>query len=73
MNDHHFSYPRVVPLVGMTISGHSSEPPETVGPLQAAPPPQPTVFRAAGLTGRPLASARPARTGGRLRAGAWAS
>jgi hypothetical protein len=73
MNDHHFSYPRVVPLVGMTISGHSSEPPETVGTLQPAPPPPATVRRAGALTGRSLATARPARARGRLRAGAWAS
>ena len=37
MNDHHFSYPRVVPLVGATISGHASEQSEPAAPLQAAP------------------------------------
>jgi hypothetical protein len=37
MNDHRFSYPHVVPLMGVTISGHSSEQLEPIGPLSAAP------------------------------------
>jgi hypothetical protein len=37
MNDHHFSYPRVVPLPGTTISGHATAPPASVVPLLPAP------------------------------------
>jgi hypothetical protein len=37
MNDHHFSYPVVVPLGAMTISGHSTSP---------APPSPTTTVRA---------------------------
>jgi hypothetical protein len=33
MNDHHFSYPRVVPLPGAMISGHATEPPAPIVPL----------------------------------------
>jgi len=33
MNDHHFSYPRVVPLPGTTISGHATTPLAPVVPL----------------------------------------
>jgi hypothetical protein len=43
MNDHYFSYPRVVPLQGATISGHATEPPAPVVPLL----PQPSVHQAA--------------------------
>jgi hypothetical protein len=35
MNDHHFSYPVVVPLGAMTISGHSSNPVPSLGSPQA--------------------------------------
>lgn len=44
MNDHHFSYPVVVPLQGVTVSGHSSHPPapavspQAIRPLQAIGP-----------------------------------
>jgi hypothetical protein len=37
MNDHHFSYPRVVPLQGATISGHALEPSAPVVPLVPHP------------------------------------
>ena len=48
MNDHHFSYPVVVPLRGTTISGHAvhAQPPVALRPAQApfrqtsAPPPK---------------------------------
>jgi hypothetical protein len=46
MNDHHFSYPRVVPLPGASISGHAIEPPVRVVSL-LAPPPVPQVTKAA--------------------------
>jgi|HubBroStandDraft_6_1064221.scaffolds.fasta_scaffold00805_16 hypothetical protein len=52
MNDHHFSYPVVIPLQGVTISGHSSHPPapavslQTVRPIQPVRPHQPVVWRA---------------------------
>jgi hypothetical protein len=36
MNDHHFSYPVVVPLGAMTISGHSSNPAPPLASPQAA-------------------------------------
>jgi hypothetical protein len=58
MNDHHFSYPVVVPLEGVTISGHSSPPPapvaalQTIRPVQALVPPAAEVApvpRSAGL------------------------
>jgi hypothetical protein len=38
MNDHHFSYPRVVPLQGATISGHATQPTAPVVPLLPQPP-----------------------------------
>jgi hypothetical protein len=38
MNDHRFSYPRVVPLEGATISGHALEPSAPVVPLMSHPP-----------------------------------
>jgi hypothetical protein len=39
MNDHHFSYPVVVPLRGTTISGHATtEPPAPVA-LRPVPAP----------------------------------
>jgi hypothetical protein len=38
MNDHHFSYPRVVPVQGATISGHAIEPSAPVVPLLPQPP-----------------------------------
>ena len=41
MNDHHFSYPVVIPLRGVTISAHSSPPLGPVGSLQATAPVQP--------------------------------
>jgi hypothetical protein len=41
MNDHHFSYPVVIPLRGVTISGHSSLALGPVGSLQATAPVQP--------------------------------
>jgi hypothetical protein len=34
MNDHHFSYPVVVPLPGAKISGHAAAPPAPVGLMQ---------------------------------------
>ena len=34
MNDHHFSYPVVVPLGTMTISGHSNSPAPSLGSPQ---------------------------------------
>jgi hypothetical protein len=37
MNDHHFSYPRVVPLRGARISGHAIEPPAPITPSPAQP------------------------------------
>jgi len=43
MNDHHFSYPVVVPLQGVTVSGHSSHPPAPPVSLQAIRPVQPVV------------------------------
>jgi hypothetical protein len=49
MNDHHFSYPVVVPLQGVTISGHPSHPPvsavslQAIRPLQARRPLEPNV------------------------------
>ena len=43
MNDHHFSYPVVIPLQGVTISGHSSHPPAPAVSLQAIRPLQPVV------------------------------
>jgi hypothetical protein len=52
MNDHHFSYPVVVPLQGVTISGHSSHPPvpavtlQATRPLQAVRPFEPRVLPA---------------------------
>jgi hypothetical protein len=55
MNEHHFSYPVVVPLRGVTISGHSSDPPAPAGSLQAIRPLQPLVrqaFDAAPAPGR---------------------
>jgi len=55
MNDHHFSYPLVVPLVGVTISGHSSEQQEHVGPLPPVSPLQPPV-RLAGTEAAPARS-----------------
>ena len=46
MNDHHFSYPRVVPLQGATISGHAVHPPAPIASLQATrlvqAPPRPS-------------------------------
>jgi hypothetical protein len=38
MNNHHFSYPHVVPLLGATISGHATEPLAPVVPLSPQPP-----------------------------------
>ena len=35
MNDHHFSYPVVVPLGTMTISGHSNSPAPSLGSPQS--------------------------------------
>jgi hypothetical protein len=35
MNDHHFSYPVVVPLGAMTISAHSNSPAPSLGSPQA--------------------------------------
>jgi hypothetical protein len=55
MNDHHFSYPRVVPLLGTAISGHATTPPPppvALRPLQAsarqasAPAPRPATLAA---------------------------
>jgi len=44
MTERHFSYPRVVPLQGATISGHATEPPPPVVPLLPQPPaPQATL------------------------------
>lgn len=43
MNDHHFSYPVVVPLQGVTISGHSSHPPVPAVSFQAIRPLEPHV------------------------------
>jgi len=43
MNDHHFSYPVVVPLRGVTISGHSSPPPAPAGAMQAIRPLSPVI------------------------------
>jgi hypothetical protein len=41
MNDHHFSYPRVVPLPGATISGHATQPPAPIAPsLHQVPVPK---------------------------------
>ncbi len=36
MNDHHFSYPVVVPLRGATISGHATQSPAPTGSVYAA-------------------------------------
>ena len=47
MNDHYFSYPRVVPLQGTTISGHAIEPSAPVVPLL----PQPPIHQAAATAG----------------------
>jgi hypothetical protein len=41
MNDHHFSYPVVVPLQGVTISGHSSHAPGPAGLTEAGSPSAP--------------------------------
>ena len=43
MSDHHFSYPVVLPLQGVTISGHSSHAPAPVDSLQAIRPLEPLV------------------------------
>jgi hypothetical protein len=43
MNDHHFSYPVVVPLRGLTISCHSSPQAAPVSALHATGPIQPLV------------------------------
>ena len=47
MNDHHFSYPRVVPIQGATISGHATAPPAPVVSLL----PQPPIHQAAATAG----------------------
>ena len=54
MNDHHFSYPVVVPLQGVTISGHSSHPPAPAVSLQAIRP-----LQAIRLSSSPLSTPRP--------------
>jgi hypothetical protein len=41
MNDHHFSYPVVVPLRGTTISGHAVQAQSPVGLRPAQPPLRP--------------------------------
>jgi hypothetical protein len=41
MNDHHFSYPRVVPIRGTTISAHAVQapaPPVTLRPVEPRAP-----------------------------------
>jgi hypothetical protein len=48
MNDHHFSYPVVVPLRGATISGHAGQAPSPIASLQAVRRHQPPVRHAAG-------------------------
>jgi hypothetical protein len=53
MNDHHFSYPVVVPLRGVTISGHSSVPEVPIGRLQTSRP------RQAIRSGQPVRPNRP--------------
>jgi hypothetical protein len=35
MTDHHFSYPRVVPLWAASISGHAAQPPMQAAPVHA--------------------------------------
>jgi hypothetical protein len=52
MNDHHFSYPRVVPIQGATISGHAREPSAPVVPLL----PRPSVSQAATASPAPRSS-----------------
>lgn len=47
MNTHHFSYPVVVPLRGLTISGHSTLPPAPVGTPDRVRPLRPLVIRSA--------------------------
>jgi hypothetical protein len=54
MNDHHFSYPIVVPLRGTTISGHAAQaqPPFALRPVQppvhqtSVPNPKPATLAA---------------------------
>jgi hypothetical protein len=49
MSDHHFSYPRVVPVKGATISGHALEPSAPVVPLV----PRPSVSQGAPTSAAP--------------------
>jgi hypothetical protein len=50
MNDHHFSYPVVVPLRGATISGHAVQDPAPVASPQAARRLAPPIRHAAAVT-----------------------
>jgi hypothetical protein len=57
MNDHHFSYPVVVPLGAMTISGHSNSPAPSLGSPQAPRRLQPGVLHAIPVLSSPSAAA----------------
>ena len=56
MNNHHFSYPRVVPIPGATISGHATEPPAPTVPRMPQPPVLQAVPRAPAPTVASLAA-----------------
>jgi hypothetical protein len=59
MNDHHFSYPVVVPLQGVTISGHSNHSlAPALSPL-AMRPPHPVARHAVGAPPVPASAAPP--------------
>jgi hypothetical protein len=58
MNDHHFSYPVVVPLGTMTISGHSNNPAPPVESHQPPRRPQSGVRHAVPVLSSPSAAAR---------------
>jgi len=58
MNDHHFSYPVVVPLGAMTISGHSTNPAPPHGSPQAPRRLQTVVRRGTAALVSPSTAAR---------------
>jgi hypothetical protein len=60
MNDHHFSYPVVVPLGAMTISGHSTSPAPPPGSPQASRRLQTAVRHAAQALPSPSPARQPA-------------
>ncbi|MGZ4232737.1 MAG: hypothetical protein ACXVFQ_08180 [Solirubrobacteraceae bacterium] len=58
MDNHHFSYPVVVPLGTMTISGHSTNPSPPLESRQAPRRPQTGVQPAVPALSSPSAAAR---------------